>query len=199
LPRPGWSLLSRLKLQLATSQTCSLSAMTPCPNSDISRLQSQRGGKRYAWASHSHHSAPLGPRQAGLFRGCAHTCEQCNQDGGADRRIPRSAQKCCNVVNTRGVTQRNAPLQRGISVEMGCVSQTAQSFERKEADRQPFVYTGAGAAGGYLPTGNLPIGALPTYGAGAGGGGSLRGRSAAAAALSIAKDAAAAVSIFSMM
>jgi hypothetical protein len=67
-----------------------------------------------------------------------------------------------------------------------------------EADRQPFVTTGAGAGAGYLPTGNLPIGALPT-GAGAGGGGCLRGRSAAAAALSIAKDAAAAVSIFSMM
>jgi hypothetical protein len=56
-----------------------------------------------------------------------------------------------------------------------------------------------GAGGGYLPTGNLPIGALPTYGAGAGGGGCLRGRSAAAAAVNIAKDAAAAVTIFSMI
>jgi hypothetical protein len=74
--------------------------------------------------------------------------------------------------------------------------QTAQSFERQEADRQPLVTTGAG--GGYLPIGYFPIGALPT-GPGAGGGGCLRGRSAAAAALSIAKDAAAAVSIFSMM
>src|SRR5262249_1647736 len=49
---------------------------------------------------------------------------------------------------------------------------------------------------GALPTGYLPIGALPT--GGAGGGGSLRGRSAAAAAPSIAKDAASAVTIFSM-
>src|SRR5262249_59149996 len=49
---------------------------------------------------------------------------------------------------------------------------------------------------GAWPTGYLPIGALPT--GGAGGGGSLRGRSAAAAAPSIAKDAASAVTIFSM-
>jgi hypothetical protein len=40
----------------------------PVPQFGHKRLQSQRGGKRYAWASHSHHSAPLGPRQAGLFR-----------------------------------------------------------------------------------------------------------------------------------
>src|SRR5262249_20335878 len=66
----------------------------------------------------------------------------------------------------------------------------------KDADRQPLVTTGAG--GGYLPIGALPTGHLPT-GGGAGGGGSLRGRSAAAAALSIAKDAASAVRIFSMM
>jgi hypothetical protein len=97
------------------------------------------------------------------------------------------------------VTQRNAPLRRGISVEMGWYPRRLKLSSVKEADRQPLVYTGAGAGGGYLPTGNLPIGALPTYGAGAGGGGCLRGRSAAAAALSIAKDAAAAVSIFSMM
>src|SRR2546429_9591016 len=49
---------------------------------------------------------------------------------------------------------------------------------------------------GALPTGYLPIGALPT--GGAGGGGSLRGRSAAAAALSMAKDAAVASTIFIM-
>src|SRR5262245_48112337 len=64
-------------------------------------------------------------------------------------------------------------------------------------NRQPLVTTG-GAGVGYLPIGALPTGYLPT-GAGAGGGGSLRGRSAAAAALSIAKDAAAAISIFSIM
>ena len=90
----------------------------------------------------------------------------------------------------RGV--KNAPPKRGISVEMGCVSRP---------NRQPLVTTGPGVGYfpiGALPTGYLPIGALPT-GAGAGGGGCLRGRSAAAAALSIAKDAAAAVSIFSMM
>jgi hypothetical protein len=40
----------------------------PVPQFGHKRLQSQRGEKRYAWASHSHHSAPLGPRQAGLFR-----------------------------------------------------------------------------------------------------------------------------------
>src|SRR5262249_49522482 len=62
----------------------------------------------------------------------------------------------------------------------------------------PFVTTGAGVGylPGYLPTGYLP-GYLPT-GAGAGGGGSLRGRSAAAAALSMAKDAAVASTIFIM-
>jgi len=97
------------------------------------------------------------------------------------------------------VTQNKCPASRGISVEMGWYPRRLKLSSVKEADRQPLVYTGAGAGAGYLPTGNLPIGALPTYGAGAGGGGSLRGRSAAAAALSIAKDAAAAVSIFSMM
>src|SRR5437660_4038020 len=82
---------------------------------------------------------------------------------------------------------------------MGCVSRRLNLSSVKEADRQPFVYTGAGVGylPGYLPTGYLP-GYLPT-GAGAGGGGCLRGRSAAAAALNIAKDTAAAVSIFSMM
>jgi len=115
----------------------------------------------------------------------------------SDRRVPRSAQKCCNLVNTIGVTQRNAPLQRGIVWKWDAYPRPLNLSSGKEADRQPLVTTGCGA--GYLPTGNLPIGALPTYGAGAGGGGSLRGRSAAAAALSIAKDAAAAVSIFSMM
>ena len=96
------------------------------------------------------------------------------------------------------VTQNKCPASRGISVEMGWYPRRLKLSSVKEADRQPLVYTGAGAGAGYLPTGNLPIGALPT-GAGAGGGGCLRGRSAAAAALSIAKDAAAAVSIFSMM
>ena len=92
---------------------------------------------------------------------------------------------------------RNAPPKRGISAVWKWVRPRRLNLSSvKEANRQPFVTTGAGA--GYLPTGNLPIGALPT-GAGAGGGGCLRGRSAAAAALSIAKDAAAAVSIFSMM
>src|SRR5262249_32669237 len=65
----------------------------------------------------------------------------------------------------------------------------------KDADRQPLVTTGGGV--GYLPSGALPIGALPT--GGGGGGGCLTGISAAAAALSIAKDAASAVRIFSMM
>jgi hypothetical protein len=65
-------------------------------------------------------------------------------------------------------------------------------------DGQPLVTTGCGYLPiGYLPTGYLPIGALPT--GGAGGGGSLRGRSAAAAALSMAKDAAVTVRIFSII
>jgi hypothetical protein len=92
--------------------------------------------------------------------------------------------------------RRNAPPKRGITVVMGCVSRPLNLSSVKDADRQPLVTTGAG--GGYLPIGYLPTGYLPT-GAGAGGGGSLRGRSAAAAALSIAKDAAAAVRIFIMM
>jgi hypothetical protein len=99
------------------------------------------------------------------------------------------------------INVKNAPPKRGISVEMGCVSRPLNLSSVKEADRQPLVTTGPGVGYlpiGALPTGYLPIGALPT-GAGAGGGGCLRGRSAAAAALSIAKDAAAAVSIFSMM
>ena len=91
---------------------------------------------------------------------------------------------------------RCAPPKRGISVVIGCVSRPLNLSSVKDADRQPLVTTGCG--GGYLPIGYLPTGYLPT-GAGAGGGGSLRGRSAAAAALSIAKDAAAAVRIFSMM
>src|SRR6185437_9423994 len=62
---------------------------------------------------------------------------------------------------------------------------------------QPRAATGCGYFPiGALPTGYLPIGALPT--GAAGGGGSLRGRSAAAAALSMAKDAAVTVRIFSM-
>src|SRR4249920_4220114 len=62
---------------------------------------------------------------------------------------------------------------------------------------QPLLTTGCGYLPiGALPTGYLPIGALPT--GAAGGGGSLRGRSAAAAALSMAKDAAVTVRIFSM-
>jgi hypothetical protein len=97
------------------------------------------------------------------------------------------------------VTVKNAPPKRGIVVEMGwdAYPRPLDLSSVEEADRQPLVTTG-GAGGGYFPIGILPIGALPT-GAGAGGGGCLRGRSAAAAALSIAKDAAAAVSIFSMM
>jgi hypothetical protein len=93
---------------------------------------------------------------------------------------------------------KNAPPKAGhkCSVEMGMRIRPLSLSSVKEADRQPLVTTGPG--GGYLPIGVLPIGYLPT-GAAAGGGGSLRGRSAAAAALSIAKDAAAAVSIFSMM
>jgi hypothetical protein len=94
------------------------------------------------------------------------------------------------------VNVKNAPPKRGISVEVGCVSRPLNLSSVKEADRQPLVTTGGG--GGYLPIGALPTGYLPT-GAAAGGGGSLRGRSAAAAAPSIAKDAAAAVRIFSMM
>src|SRR5262249_6924514 len=88
------------------------------------------------------------------------------------------------------------PAEAGHNCGNGMRIQTAQSLERQGADRQPLVTTGAG--GGYLPIGALPTGYLPT-GAGAGGGGSLRGRSAAAATLSIAKDAASAVRIFSMM
>jgi hypothetical protein len=80
---------------------------------------------------------------------------------------------------------------------MRCVSRPLNLSSVEEADRQPLVTTGGGVVG-YFPTGYLPMGALPT-GAGAGGGGCLRGRSAAAAALSIAKDAAVAVSIFSMI
>jgi hypothetical protein len=69
---------------------------------------------------------------------------------------------------------------------------------RTICDGQPLVTTGCGYLPiGYLPTGYLPIGALPT--GGAGGGGSLRGRSAAAAALSMAKDAAVTVRIFSII
>src|SRR5262245_57828341 len=95
---------------------------------------------------------------------------------------------------TRGlVPERKAPPKRGVS---GDGSRPLNLSSVKDADRQPLVTTGAG--GGYLPIGALPTGYLPT-GAGAGGGGSLRGRSAAAAALSMAKDAASAVRIFSMM
>ncbi len=69
---------------------------------------------------------------------------------------------------------------------------------RRRSGCQPLVTTGCGYLPiGYLPTGYLPIGALPT--GGAGGGGSLRGRSAAAAALSMAKDAAVTVRIFSII
>src|SRR5215813_9258285 len=98
-----------------------------------------------------------------------------------------SSQKKCIAIPVK----RNAPPKRGISVVMESASRPLNLSSVKDADRQPLVTTGAG--GGYLP-----IGALPT-GGGAGGGGSLRGRSAAAAALSIAKDAASAVRIFSMM
>src|SRR5262249_41132247 len=97
---------------------------------------------------------------------------------------------------SRFPVKRNAPPKRGISVVMESTSRPRHLSSVKDADRQPLVTTGAG--GGYLPIGALPTGHLPT-GGGAGGGGSLRGRSAAAAALSIAKDAASAVRIFSMM
>jgi hypothetical protein len=100
------------------------------------------------------------------------------------------------------VTVKNAPPKRGIVVEMGWDAYPRPlDLSSVEEAVQPLVTTGPGVGYlpiGALPTGYLPIGALPT-GAGAGGGGCLRGRSAAAAALSIAKDAAAAVSIFSMM
>src|SRR5262249_61413607 len=92
--------------------------------------------------------------------------------------------------------KKNAPPQRGISVVTESASRPLNLSSVKDAVRQPLVTTGAG--GGYLPIGALPTGHLPT-GGGAGGGGSLRGRSAAAATLSIAKDAASAVRIFSMM
>src|SRR5215471_9600624 len=95
----------------------------------------------------------------------------------------------------RDSSQKKCPAEAGHKRGNGKRIQTAQSCV-KDADRQPLVTTGAG--GGYLPIGALPTGHLPT-GGGAGGGGSLRGRSAAAAALSIAKDAASAVRIFSMM
>src|SRR5262245_2518501 len=94
------------------------------------------------------------------------------------------------------VPERKAPPKRGISVVMESASRPLNLSSVKDADRQPLVTTGAG--GGYLPIGALPTGHLLT-GGGAGGGGSLRGRSAAAAALSMAKDAASAVRIFSMM
>src|SRR5437667_3666716 len=59
---------------------------------------------------------------------------------------------------------------------------------------------GPGAVGvlpmGVLPTGNLPIGALPSTGCG--GGGWERGRSAAAAALTMAREAAAAIESLSI-
>src|SRR5215831_8043568 len=106
----------------------------------------------------------------------------------------RGCRRCGRRANKRRLSTRNAPPKRGIKCGNGRI-QTAQSFERQGADRQPLVTAGAG--GGYLPIGALPTGYLPT-GAGAGGGGSLRGRSAAAATLSIAKDAASAVRIFSM-
>jgi hypothetical protein len=108
----------------------------------------------------------------------------------------RSESLCAALAARDPSQRRNAPPKRGITVVMGCVSRPLNLSSLKDADRQPLVTTGAG--GGYLPIGYLPTGYLPT-GAGAGGGGSLRGRSAAAAALSIAKDAAAAVRIFSMM
>src|SRR5215510_2234309 len=88
----------------------------------------------------------------------------------------RGCRRCGRRANKRRLSTRNAPPKRGIKCGNGRI-QTAQSFERQGADRQPLVTTGAGA----------------------GGGGSLRGRSAAAATLSIAKDAASAVRIFSMM
>jgi hypothetical protein len=74
------------------------------------------------------------------------------------------------------VNVKNAPPKRGISAgKWDAYPRRLNLSSVKEADRQPLVTMGAG------------------------GGGCLRGRSAAAAAVSIAKDAAAAVSIFSMM
>ena len=99
------------------------------------------------------------------------------------------------AATSRFQSKTNAPPKRGISVEMGSVSRPLNLSSVKDADRQPFVTTGGGV--GYLPSGAFPIGALPT--GGGGGGGCLTGISAAAAAPSIAKDAASAVRIFSMI
>ena len=127
--------------------------------------------------------------------------------GPEEKAPPKRGLKCTGITPLHGrrasaagqfatrqlVPERKAPPKRGVS---GDGSRPLNLSSVKDADRQPLVTTGAG--GGYLPIGALPTGHLPT-GGGAGGGGSLRGRSAAAAALSIAKDAASAVRIFSMM
>src|SRR5262249_778311 len=145
------------------------------------------------------------PRYRGMGGNAAHIIPQ--SKGAQNRLVPRpflSFLKVPTVGRRRSaiedkfatrqlVPERKAPPKRGVS---GDGSRPLNLSSVKDADRQPLVTTGAG--GGYLPIGALPTGHLPT-GGGAGGGGSLRGRSAAAAALSIAKDAASAVRIFSMM
>src|SRR5262249_39352166 len=111
-----------------------------------------------------------------------------------DRRIEGSKDRVTGAPPPhRDSSQKKCPTEAGHKCGNGMPLNLSSV---KDADRQPLVTTGAG--GGYLPIGALPTGHLPT-GGGAGGGGSLRGRSAAAAALSIAKDAASAVRIFSMM
>ena len=136
----------------------------------------------------------ISPRSFLSFLFCFRRESRSSRAAGG-RRLHRPRDRRASSTS-RFQSTRNAPPQRGISVVMGCVSRLLNLSSVKDADRQPLVTTGAG--GGYLPIGALPTGYLPT-GAGAGGGGSLRGRSAAAATLSIAKDAASAVRIFSMM
>jgi len=153
----------------------------------------------------------ISPRSFLSFLFCFRRESRSSRAAGG-RRLHRPRDRRASSTS-RFQSTRNAPPKRGISVVMESASRSLnlssvkdadrQPLVRplnlssvKDADRQPLVTTGAG--GGYLPIGALPTGHLPT-GGGAGGGGSLRGRSAAAAALSIAKDAASAVRIFSMM
>ena len=136
----------------------------------------------------------ISPRSFLSFLFCFRRESRSSRAAGG-RRLHRPRDRRASSTS-RFQSTRNAPPKRGITVVMGWVSRPLNLSSVKDAERQPLVTTGAG--GGYLPIGALPTGHLPT-GGGAGGGGSLRGRSAAAAALSIAKDAASAVRIFSMM
>jgi len=136
----------------------------------------------------------ISPRSFLSFLFCFRRESRSSRAAGG-RRLHRPRDRRASSTS-RFQSTRNAPPKRGISVVMESASRSLNLSSVKDADRQPLVTTGAG--GGYLPIGALPTGHLPT-GGGAGGGGSLRGRSAAAAALSIAKDAASAVRIFSMM